>query len=145
MGGLADLFSGANFQSTIRRYCDAHGWKLADLEPQYAKLNFTMNSGREQILHITRFDTTVEFDVPSVARFDNEDSIPHFLSTLLLRRSAEKKIGFWCIEELRGRFVYSFMHNAEISLMTPEYFGRIVRTLIKECDDFEGLLAEMLR
>ncbi len=145
MAGLSELFSGANFQSTVRRYCDAHGWRLADIGARNAKLIFTMESGRDQTVYLTRFDSTVEFDVPSVARFDDEEAIPHRLSTLLLRRSSEQKVGFWCIEEIRGRFIFSFMHNAEISLMTPEYFGMIVRALIVECDDFEGLLEEMLR
>jgi len=142
--GLSMLFSGVNFANTIKKYCAANGWKIADLNNKQAILRFSMRSGRDQTLYITRFETTLEFSVPSMAMFDSEDNIPHYLSTLLLRRSSEKKIGFWCIEKLRGRYVYSCMHNAEMQLINNDYFTKVVVTLISECDDFEGALIQML-
>ena len=142
---LESLFTSANFKSTITSYCSQNGWKIADLNDRRAILRFNMDSGRVQTLYIIRYETTLEFSVPSMAAFDSEDDIPHRLSTLLLKRSSEKKIGFWCIEEIGNKQVYSYMHNAEMQLIDAKYFASLVRTLINECDNFEGVLEKILR
>lgn len=138
--GLAELFSGANFENTITKYCAACGWKLADLNNRRAILRFNMDSGRVKTLFIVRYDTTLEFSVQSMAAFDSEDNIPHFLSTLLLQWSTDYKMGFWCIENIGEKHVYSVMHNAEMQLINNTYFERVVRKLISECDKFEEIL-----
>ena len=143
--GFEALFSGVNFANTIMKYCAVNGWKIADLNNERAILRFSMSSGRNQTLYILRYESTLEFSVPSMAAFDSEDSIPHFLSTLLLKRSSEQKIGFWCIEQIGREHVYSCMHNAEMQLMDSNYFARVVRALINECDDFEDVLVKMSR
>jgi hypothetical protein len=142
--GFEALFSGINFANTIKKYCAANGWKIADLSNELAMLRFSMSSGRSQTLYIIRYESTLEFSVPSAAVFDSEDSIPHFLSTLLLKRSSEKRIGFWCIEQIGGKHVYSCMHNAELQLIDSNYFTRVARALINECDDFEEVLVKIL-
>jgi hypothetical protein len=141
--GLAALFSGVNFSGTIRKYRNANDWTIADLDNKRAVLQFRMASGGRQTLYIIRFESTLEFSVPSMAAFDSEDSIPHYLSTLLLKRSAQSKIGFWCIEKINSRHVYSCMHNAEMDLIDSNYFAKVVRALINECDVFEGILINM--
>lgn len=145
MSGFAALFSGMNFQGTIKRYCDQIGWKIADINEKRAVIKFSMRSGRTQSLWIVRYDTTLEFSVPSMAQFDSEDRIPHYLSTILLKRSAQNKIGFWCIEQISGKSVFSCMHNAEMSLINAEYFQKVVNALVTECDTFEGILIDMTR
>lgn len=143
--GLESLFSGVNFSNTIKKYCSANGWKIAELNDKRAVLRFSMGSGRNQVLYILRYETTLEFSVPSIAAFDSEDHIPHYLSTLLLKRSSENKYGFWCIEQIGGKQVYSYMHNAEMQLIDSNYFAKVVSALVKECDDFEGILLQILR
>ncbi len=142
--GLEALFSGVNFKATMTKYCAQNGWKIADLNDKRVILRFRMESGREQTLYVIRYETTLEFSVPSIARFDSEDDIPHFLSTLLLKRSSEQKVGFWCIEQIAGKHVYSYMHNAEMQLIDSNYFAKVVRALINECDHFEGILLQIL-
>ncbi len=142
--GLEALFSGTNFANTIKKYCGANGWKIADLNSERAILRFSMSSGRDQTLYIVRYQSTLEFSVPSMAQFDSDDNIPHFLSTLLLKRSSENKFGFWCIEQIGGKQVYSYMHNAEMQLIDSGYFANVVRALVTECDDFEGILIRWL-
>lgn len=141
---MASLFSGVNFGSTIKKYCAAQGWKIADLNSERAILRFAMESGRDQTLFIIRYESTLEFSVPSMAAFESEENMPHFLSTLLMKRSSEKKIGFWCIERIGDKSVYSYMHNAEMQLIDSDYFAKVVRALITECDDFEGVLIQLL-
>ena len=145
MSSFFFFFSGVNFQNTIKRYCDQVGWKIYDSNNSRVVLRFTMESGRTQTLYIIRYESTLEFSVPSMAQFDSVDNIPHYLSTLLLKRSSERKYGFWCIEEIGGKQVFSHMHNAEIELIDVNYFAKLVRALINECDDFEKTLIEMLR
>lgn len=143
--GFAELFSGPNFQRTVTQYCAQLGWRPADLNNDRAILRFNMNSGRTQSLYIIRYDTTLEFSVPSLVRFANENAIPHYFSTLLLQRSAERKVGFWCIEQISGEYVYSCMHNAELQLLDATYFSKVVTALVKECDEFETMIANMVR
>jgi hypothetical protein len=135
--GLADLFYGSQFQRTIKKYCDQHGWKIADLKDDRATLRFEMESGSKQILYIIKFDTTLEFSVPSMFGFADVDEVPHRVSTHLLQESQARKIGFWCIEKIGGKLVFSIMHNAEINLLDAEYFGKVVRALINGCEKFE--------
>ncbi len=139
-----NLFSGVNFATTVQRYCDGIGWKIADLNSKRAMLRFNMDSGRQQTLFILRYESTLEFSVPSVLAFDSDADIPHVLSTLLLQRNAERKIGFWCLEQINNKHVYSCMHNAELQLLNQDYFAAVVRALITECDDFEGVFFKMI-
>lgn len=144
MSSFESLFSGVNFKNTVQKYCQQIGWKIAEIDDKHAVLKFSMDSGRNQNLWIIRYESTLEFSVPSMANFDSEDNVPHYLSSLLLKRNSQKKIGFWCIEEIGGKHIYSYMHNAELQLINTEYFQDVVRTLINECDKFEGILIDML-
>ncbi len=144
MSTFASLFSGANFQGTIRRFASDHSWSISDINNKQAVLRFTAGSGNPQILYIVRYDTTLEFSVPSAIMFNSEDEIPHYLSTILLKRNAQRKVGFWCIEEIQNRQVFSCMHNAEMQLIDSKYFRTVIVALIEECDEFEQIIARML-
>jgi hypothetical protein len=64
-------------------------------------------------------------------------------ATLLLQSSAKEKIGFWCIEKIGEKHIYSVMHNAEMQLINNTYFEKVVRKLISECDKFEEVLVRV--
>ncbi len=140
MSSLTGLFSAANFKSTIRNYCNQIGWNIADIDNDHAILIFEMESGREQKLFIIRYGEILEFSVPSLLQTEDEDDIPHALSTLLLKRNSQMSIGFWAIEEISKKFTFSIMHNAPIELINVDFFAAVVRSLIKECDELEGLM-----
>ncbi|MBZ8179745.1 MAG: hypothetical protein SAL07_05030 [Oscillatoria sp. PMC 1051.18] len=140
-----DLFSGSNYRSTISRYCNQLGWKIADINDRRTILRFTMESGSTQTLFILRYDTTLEFSVPSGVKFDSRDEIPGWMSTLLIAENSNYKIGFWCLETISGRQTFSIMHNAEISLIDVPYFQKVVIQLINECDKFEQAVYRALR
>ncbi|MDP1591332.1 MAG: hypothetical protein Q8M07_26495, partial [Prosthecobacter sp.] len=141
---LLSYFTRNNFEKTIHGYCQEIGWTISKVDADYARLSFEMESGREQSLHIIRFDSTLEFSVPSQVAFEEGDEIPGWISTLLMRNNSKFKVGFWCIETINSRSVYSVMHNAEQSLMDRDYFASIVRRLVGACDDFETSLEEMM-
>ncbi len=140
-----DIFSSSRFISTIGGYCDKIGWTISDINDSRAILRFDMESGTVQTLFIIRYDNTLEFSCPSGIKFDETDDFPHGLSTFLMQKNSEFRIGFWCIEKLTGKQVFSIMHNAEISLINIEYFGKVVFRLIQQCDDFEQAVESMLR
>lgn len=140
-----DLFSGSNYTSTIRNYCNHLGWKITDLNDQRAILQFTADSGTNQTLFIIRYDNTLEFSCPSGVKFQNRDDVPGWMSTLLLCENTGYKVGFWCIENLGGKCVFSIMHNAEISLIDVNYFRTVIRQLVAECDKFEQSISRALR
>lgn len=139
-----DLFSGSNYQSTIRSYCNSLGWKINDINDRRTILRFTMESGTTQTVFIIRYDTTLEFSCPSGVKFRDKDSVPGRLSTLLLHENSTFKIGFWAIEEIEGQYHFSIMHNAEISLIDVKYFGKTILKLIDECEKLEQAVSRAL-
>jgi hypothetical protein len=139
-----DLFSGNNYRSTIQRYCSQLGWSISDINDRRTIINFTMDSGSTQTLFIIRYDTTLEFSVPSGVKFNSQDDVPGWMSTLLLIENSKYKIGFWSIEEINGRQNFSIMHNAEISLIDVTYFRDVILKLIQECDKFEQTITKAL-
>lgn len=140
-----DLFSGNNYRSTIQRYCNQLGWRIGDINDRRTIINFTMDSGNTQTLFIIRYDTTLEFSVPSGVKFNSDNDIPGWMSTLMLKENSNYKIGFWSIEEINNRPTFSIMHNAEISLIDVSYFQKVVMKLIRECDKFEQTVSRALR
>jgi hypothetical protein len=140
-----DLFSAGNFQSTIISYCNRLGWRIAEINTNKAILRFEMTSGSTQTIFILRYNTTLEFSCPSGLKFPNFDYIPHQLSSFLLKENSKYKIGFWSIEEIGNKDVFSIMHNAEISLIDVNYFMSIVQSLIKRCDEFEQAAESAIR
>lgn len=140
-----DLFSSANFRSTIQRYCNQLEWRISDINDRRAILKFDSNSGNTQTLFIIRYDNTLEFSVPSGIKFSDIEDVPGWMSTMLLGRNTEYKVGFWCLENIDNKKVFSIMHNAEISLINAEYFRNVVLRLVNECDNFEQAVAQAIR
>lgn len=145
MNSLSSLFGGtSSFEKEIRQFCKDQSWAIDTIDSEHAVIKFGMSSGRTQPLWIVKHGSTLEFSVPSALVFDSEDALPGFISSLLLRANAKNKIGFWCVEEIGDKFVYSFMHNAEMDLINSEYFARVSRFLCQECDRLEGVILDAL-
>lgn len=140
-----DIFSSHRFRTTIEGYCQQIGWKIREINSETASLVFTMESGNNQFVYIVRYDNTLEFSCPSGVKFKNLDAIPHSISTFLLQQNARFKIGFWSIEEIGNKQVFSIMHNAEMSLIDVNYFQDIVIAIIAKCDEFENTMEQVLR
>ncbi|MCE2703653.1 MAG: hypothetical protein PX483_10920 [Nostocales cyanobacterium LE14-WE4] len=139
-----DLFSSSNFRSTIQRYCNQLGWSINDINNSRAILKFSADSGNSQTLFIIRYDNTLEFSVPSGLKFYSLEDVPGWMSTMLLSRNSQFKLGFWCIEKISNQQVFSMMHNAEISLINVDYFRQVVLKLVNDCDEFEVSIARVL-
>ena len=136
---------GEYFKRVIKTYCEEYKWRLLEADQDHAELEFGKTKGKGHIkhLHITRHDSTVEFSVPSFMGFKSEEEIPDTLSTLLLRRNSQKKVGFWCIDQMKGKFVYSCMHNAELKLLDSQHFTEIIESLIEECNAIESIIKDV--
>jgi len=139
-----DIFSSFKFRSTIESYCRTLGWKISSIDSRTAVIRFDMESGSTQTVFIIKYDSTLELSCPTGLKFDDIDDIPDRLSTLLLRKNAEYKLGFWGIEEISNKQVFSIIHNAEMSLTDVDYFCRVITQLVQECDKFELAIAELI-
>ena len=139
-----NLFSGANYQSTIIKYCNQLGWSISDINNSRTILRFEADSGITQTVFIIRYEDTLEFSCPSGLKFKNRQSISDGISTYLLCENSKYKIGFWAIEEINDKLVFSIMHNAEISLIDLHYFKAVVTRLFSECDKFEQAFSQAL-
>jgi hypothetical protein len=139
-----DLFSGSNYQSTIRNYCNQLGWIISDLNDRRTIIKFSMESGTTQTLFIIRYDSTLEFSCPSGLKFNSKDAVPGWLSTMLLVENSSFKVGFWSIEEIGGQYAFSIMHNAEISLIDVNYFRKVIMKLIEDCEKLEQSVSKAL-
>ncbi|MDY7007738.1 MAG: hypothetical protein SWX82_28320 [Cyanobacteriota bacterium] len=131
-----------SFETFVRNNCAKAGGNIAKLNDRQAMLKFIMDSGIEQILYITKYDSILKFSVPSAAVFDSLDKIPHIISSILLTKNAEYKLGEWCLEKIQGKVVYSLMHNVDMNFVDSPYFVNLVSCLVSECDKFDGFLVE---
>lgn len=135
--------SPSEFNEYVSRMCLANGWKITESDEDHAVIQFGVDNKRTQTLFIFGFDEALEFSVPSFAAFESLDAVPHIISSTLLQINAKTKLGFWCLEQIGDRLVYTFMHNAKGKNIDETGFGEIVNTLIQRVDEFEGLLEKM--
>lgn len=135
--------SGENFTSFIARMCAPNNWAVKEVDNEHAVIEFTLDQARAQTLFIFSFDDDLEFSVPSFAAFDSIELVPHIISSSLLQINAKTKIGFWCLEQIGSKQVYTFMHNANRLQTDEALFVDIVMTLIQRVDEFENLLMKM--
>lgn len=135
--------SSEKFLAFITRMGSAHHWVFRDVDDEHAVIEFSLDADRPQTLFIFNIEDNLEFSVPSFAAFDSMEQVPHFISSTLLQVNAKTKIGFWCMEKIGEKFVYSYMHNTGMATIDESEFGEIVHTLIQRVDEFEKLLMNM--
>jgi len=129
---------GSGFEARIRALVAANGWVVHDLNPKRAVIKFDVVSGRTQTLYAIDLGAVVELSVPSILVYDTTDDVPDDLAVTCLRRSAKTKVGFWCLEQIEGKQVFSFMWNIPHRLLDAETFGEVVRALVVGCDELES-------
>ncbi len=134
-----------SFRAIIQSFCKQIGWVINDLSDRRAIIRFSMPSGKVQNIFIIRHNTTLEFSVTSGVKFNSQNEIPGWLSTLLLCQNTDYRIGFWCIEDIDGKKTCSLMHNTEFRLIDFAYFKKIVIHLVDECDKFEQSVEKILK
>ncbi|MEM1171540.1 MAG: hypothetical protein AAGJ08_21270 [Cyanobacteria bacterium P01_H01_bin.35] len=132
-----------SFEYFVRNNCAKANWNIAKLNDRQAMLQFTMDSGRVQRLYICKYDSILEFSVPSAAVFDSFDDIPDVISSILLTKNSEYKLGGWCVEKIQDKAVYSIVHNVDINSVDFAYFVDLVHCIISECEKFNSFLVEV--
>ncbi|RCJ14704.1 hypothetical protein A6S26_10765 [Nostoc sp. ATCC 43529] len=140
------IFNDKEFIATIQGYCNQLGWKISDIDDDHAILQFDMESGSVQTLFIYQHRSILELFCPSLIRFPVEKYSQnfHWISTFLLKENTKYTLGFWCIQEIAGCYIFSIMHNAEISLIDINYFAKVIAWLVEECEQFEQAIQSML-
>lgn len=132
----------ASTQKMIQEYCEKHMWKIAKISAEGAEIIFKMSTGNEQHLYIIQYGNTLEFSVPSGATHATLEDVPHQLSTLLLKKNAELRVGFWAIEKIGDMVAYSIIHNIVKEQIDEKIFGEVVQILVFECEKFEQALVK---
>jgi hypothetical protein len=132
-----------DFSEFITRMCEANKWATRELDNEHAIIEFTLDQTRSQTLFVFGFEKELEFSVPSFAAFDSLDNVPHLISSTLLQMNAKTKIGFWCLEQIGDKIVFTYMHNVNMNHVDESLFHEIVTTLIQRVDEFENLLVKM--
>ncbi len=141
MGTVAASAFVSDFKANITRDAQDNEWTLAEISDDRAVLKLEGESGREQTVYILKYPHTVEFSVPSELSFRTDRNLGE-ASTYLLQHNSDLRIGFWCLEKIEGRWTFEIMHNEPLDQLEGDYFGDIVESLVKECDDFETAMAE---
>jgi len=137
--------SPANFKDTIQKYCSKLGWNIAEIDNNHAFINFSGGSGHKIPLMILRHDNSLDFSILTRLSFDTETDIPHDVSTVLLQRNSSLEFGFWCIQMLEGnKPVFVLMHNANLQLITADYFGQAISNLLDEANKFDKIVTILL-
>ena len=136
---------GAYFKRAVKTFCEEHELELEEIDEDHAELIFVVPADRKKRVYLARYDSTVEFSLLGSTVFDEEEELPGEFSTSLLQRNARKKIGFWCIDKIKGKFVHSFMHNAELKLLDGQQFFNIISGLIAESEAIEDLMIDVER
>ncbi len=144
MSDAASLFSPENFRTTLKQYASQNAWEIAEIDDEHAVFTFEIEeSGRQYEVDVARYDTALEFWVPSSIEVEADKDVPQEVAVTLLKRNSESKVGFWCLAETDDGLFLGCMHNAEVQLLTAEYFQDIVSALIDECDDLEQALEDL--
>jgi hypothetical protein len=138
-------FGGSKFKSQVQNYCSSAGWKVSEADNEHAVVKFDMPSGRTQSVLITQNnDENMSFLVVSMFKFDTEDKVPHFLSTILMKRNTAIMIGKWGINVVGETHVYTVGHSLDMNLTNADQFKKVVLILVKECDDLESVLMKVI-
>ncbi len=134
--GFLDFLS-SDFKKAIPAMAKDNGWTVAEVGDERAVLQFATASGRTQTLYVIKYPNTLEFSVPSEAVYNSLDEIPDGLPSRLLKRNGALQTGFWALEEIDGKWVFSTMYCETLGNLHAEMFGRIVDGLVDECDRFD--------
>lgn len=145
MPDQADSDPALVFQSTIKRLAKAHAWPIEEITGKKVSLKMHAESGNAYELDVFRFEKNMllEFSVSTELTFPSGEEVPHWLSTFMLERNAKMTVGFWCLQKVDEKLTYAVIHNEEIGLLNSDYFGRIGRKLVWECDDMLDTLKQM--
>lgn len=145
MASLSRLFVEANFRQMIQRWCSQQGWNITEMNEDQAILQLRVPAGRTQRVFIRKEDNSLEFFVPSAFQFTSIDAVPHYISSLLLKRNSEKNIGLWSIEKIDNQQSYAYRYRVELEDIDSSHFASVVRALIDECDELEEGILKMMK
>ncbi len=141
LGQIAPSAFVSAFKQNITNCAKDNHWKLSEITDTYAVLELVAESGTVQTLYVNKFPNTIEFSIPSAYAFKSDQDLGE-ASTALLERNADLRIGYWCLEKIDKKWTFEVMHNEPLDQLDANYFGDIVASLVKECDEFEQSMDE---
>ena len=138
--GLLDFMNllSADFKKAVPALAKENGWTVAQVDDSMATLEFKTDKGESETVYVVKYPGTLEFSVPSSAAYASLDEIPDGLAAALLKRNDDLATGFWALEQIQDKWVFSVMRNEELARLHSENFGAIVNALVTEADRFES-------
>lgn len=135
---------GEYFKCAIKTYCEEDGLSLIEVDEDCAELEYLTDSGNSKTIHIKRDGSTIKLSVLNPTAF--KDAGPaDAIATTLLRLNAQSRTGFWCVEQIKNRAVYSFANSVQLKLLDGRHFVESVVGLIEESDAIEETIANVSR
>jgi hypothetical protein len=130
------------FRTLIESITSEMDWEISEIDDESAVIELDAESGSEMTLYASSDEETVEFDVPSLAVMEKESDIQGNVSTFLLKRNADLRVGAWVLEEVDDGWCYSVMYNEDLEVLQKMAKDGIISnliTIVEECDRFDEL------
>ncbi len=130
------------FRTLIESIASEMDWEISEIDDESAVIELEAESGSEMTLYASSDEETVEFDVPSLAVMEKESDIQGNVSTFLLKRNADLRVGAWVLEEVDDGWCYSVMYNEDLEVLQKMAKDGIISnliTIVEECDRFDEL------
>lgn len=128
---------GEYFKYAIRTFCDENQMNLLEGDENQVEVIYGAEAKDGRRIHITRRDSTIKLSVSS-SLAESEDPASD-IATILLRLNSQNKIGFWGMEQVKDKVIYSLASSAQLKLLDSRQFAEIIDGLIKECDALDGI------
>lgn len=125
------------FPSSVVSACHKNGYRVIDSDSKRVCFEATAAGGTRRV-YVYIYGKTLEFTVRSKFVFLSEDSIPIGLSVSALKKSADLKNSFWCIERVNGEYVFEIMANMFQERFDAEWLEIKSRNLVKHCAELEA-------
>lgn len=133
------------FKHIIKSFCEARRWNLIAVSGDDAELEIeTVGAGRSRI-NVTRDGSMVKLSAPGSVSFKSEKELSNAFSTELLQRNARNKFGCCAVEQVKDKFVYSYMRSVRLRLLDEDYFAEIAAGLAEESNRLESLVKKVKR
>jgi 8-oxo-dGTP pyrophosphatase MutT (NUDIX family) len=128
---------GEYFKYAIKTFCDENQLELLEGDEDHAEIVYRTKAKDSRHVHVTRRDSTIKLYV-SGSLVESEDPVNTF-ATMLLRLNSQNKTGFWCMEQVKDKAVYSLTSSVPLKLLDSYHFAEIIEGLIAECDALDEI------
>ena len=130
----------ASFDERLNELAGGTGLSIGALVGGKAKLAFQCKRETQTLWIVPYGDGIWEFSCVSVVIFPTLEEFPQPIVASTLAQNSKNKRGFWCIEDLNGRFALEYMHNIPEYLLDAQEFNTICWNVVTMVDNLESAI-----